>query len=69
MNKTGSQIWKGKAMLKRYTLNITISYRPYDLQGTSMPAAEKADRFIPACLIATGSSGYLKRGAFTRIPE
>ena len=69
MNKTGSQIRKGKAMLKRNTLNITISYRPYDLQGTSMPAAEKADRFIPACLIATGSSGYLKRSALTHIPE
>ena len=48
MNKTGSQIRKGKAMLKRNTLNITISYRPYDLQGTSMPTAEKADWFIPA---------------------
>ncbi len=56
-------------MLKRNTFNLTISYRPYDLQGTSMPTAEKADWFIPACLIATGSSGYLKRGALTRIPE
>jgi hypothetical protein len=41
MNKTGSLIRKGTAMLKRNTLNITISYRPYDLQGTSMPTAEK----------------------------
>lgn len=69
MNKTGSLIRKGTAMLKRNTFNLTISYRPYDLQGTSMPTAEKADWFVPACLIATGSSGYLKRGAFTRIPE
>ena len=49
----------GKAMLQIHTQNMKIEYRPYDLQGTIMPSAEKAERFNDACLLKAGSSGCL----------
>ena len=56
-------------MLQIYTYSLRKIYRPYDLQGTNMPKADKAEWLISTCLNRAGSSGYLKPGAFTRILE
>ena len=65
----GPQVRKGKAMLQIHTHSFTSINRLYDLQGTNMPSANKAERLISTCLNRAGSSGYLKPGAFTRILE
>ena len=44
---------------------ITIN-RLHDLQGTIMPAADKAEWLISSCLFMAGSSGYLDPGAPAR---
>ena len=58
---------KGKAMLQIHTFNSRNTYRPNDLQGTIMPAAEKAERLNKVCLFKAGSSGYLGPGAAIRM--
>ena len=45
-------------MLQIHTFSSSNTYRPNDLQGTIMPAADKAE-----------SSGYLDPGVLTRILE
>ena len=55
-------------MLKMHK-ELTISYRLYDLQETSMPSAETADRIRVICLTKAGSSGCLGPGAALRKPE
>ena len=60
---------KGKAMLQIHTFKSSNTYRPYDLQGTIMPAADKAEWLINVCLSKAGSSGHLEPGVFTRILE
>ena len=46
-------------MLQIHTFSSSNTYRPYDLQGTIMPAADKAEWLINVCLFKAGSSGYL----------
>ena len=68
-----------KAMMHRHTYSFINTKRLYDLQGTSMPSADKAEWLVSACINHTGSSGksrthlardrYLGPGAFMRIPE
>ena len=41
--------------------------RLFDLQRTIMPTAKDAVWLIDACLLTTGSSRYLARGASARI--
>ena len=65
----GSLIRKGKAMLQIHTQNMKIEYRPYDLQGTIMLSANKAERFNDACLMKAGSGGCLKPGVRRYILE
>ena len=57
--KIGPQVRKGKAMLQIHTFSSRNTYRPNDLQGTVMPAADKAEWLINVCLFKAGSSGYL----------
>ena len=59
----------GTAMLQVHTHNFNILNRPYDLQGTMMPSAVKAERYGSICLNRAGSSGYLGPGASMRILE
>ena len=67
--KIEPQVRKGKAMLQIHTFSSSNTYRPCDLQGTIMPAAEKAEWLNKVCLFKAGSSGYLDPGVFTRILE
>ena len=69
IDKTRPQVWKGKAMLQRHTLNTRSIYRPYDLQGITMPSTERVERFNKACLAKAGPSGYLGAGVFIRVLE
>ena len=64
--KKGQQIRKGKAMLHIHTDRMKNANRQFDLQGTIMPAAKKAEWFICVCLNMTGSSGCLGPGASSR---
>ena len=64
--KIEPQVRKGKAMLQIHTVSSCITYRPNDLQGTIMPAAEKAERLNKICLFKAGPSGYLDPDVFTR---
>ena len=63
VEKKGLQVRKGKAMLQIHTDRIENTYRQFDLQGTIMPAAKKAEWLICVCLNKTGSSGCLGPGA------
>ena len=67
--KTEPQVRKGKAMLQIHTFNSRNTYRPSDLQGTIMPAADKAEWLNKVCLFKAGSSGYLDPGVFTSTLE
>ena len=60
---------KGEAMLQRLTNGLMNTDRLFDLQGTIMPTAEKAEWLDYACLHKTGSSGYLEPGARVRALE
>ena len=60
--KIEPQVRKGKAMLQIHTFSSRNTYRPNDLQGTIMPAAEKAEWLNKVCLFKAGSSGYLDPG-------
>ena len=64
--KIEPQVRKGKAMLQIHTFNSRNTYRPNDLQGTIMPAADKAEWLISSCLFMAGSSGFLDPGAPAR---
>ena len=44
-------------MLQTHTYSFSSIKRLYDLQGTNMPSADKAERLISTCLFKTGSSG------------
>ena len=76
---TGATRTSKKAMLQIHTYNLKNTYRPYDLQGTTMPAANKAEWLSSKCLKKTGSSGkprvhcarskYLGPDAAESIPE
>ena len=57
--KKGQQVRKGKAMLQIHTDRMKNENRQFDLQGTIMPTAKKAEWFICVCLNKTGSSGCL----------
>ena len=57
--KKGQQVRKGKAMLQIHTDRMKNENRQFDLQGTIMPAAKKAEWLICVCLNKTGSSGCL----------
>ena len=57
--KIEPQVRKGKAMLQIHTFNSCNTYRPNDLQGTIMPAADKAEWLNKVCLFKAGLSGYL----------
>jgi hypothetical protein len=67
--KIEPQVRKGKAMLQIHTFNSRNTYRPNDLQGTIMPAAEKAEWLNKVCLFKAGSSGYLDPGVFAHALE
>ena len=67
--KKGQQVRKGKAMLLMYTNRMKDSYRMFDLQGTTMPAAQEAEWLICVCLNKTGSSGYLEPGVLARTAD
>ena len=74
VRKKGPQVRKGKAMLQIHLNGLKgnsprISYRLFDLQGTIMPTAKKAEWLNCDCLYKAGSSGCLGRGAFMRRPE
>ena len=56
-------------MLQIHTFNSRNTYRPNDLQGTIMPAAEKAEWLNKVCLFKAGSSGYLDPGVFVHTLE
>ena len=60
---------KGEAMLQRLTNGLMNTDRLFDLQGTIMPTAEKAEWLDCACLHKTGSSGYLGPVALVRAME
>ena len=64
-NKTGPHVRKGKAMLQIHANIFTTVYRPYDLQGTSMPSVKKAEWLNSTCLYQAGPSGNLGPGAFS----
>lgn len=68
-NKKGPLVRKGKAMMQIHTQYMKIEYRPYDLQGTIMLSAGKAERFNDACLTKAGSSGRLNPGVRRYILE
>ena len=46
-------------MLQMNTNRMKNTHRLFDLQGTTMPTAKKAEWLICVCLNKTGSSGYL----------
>lgn len=50
---------EGKAMMKTQTNSLKIKNCLFDLKGTIMPAAKKAEWIICGCLHKTGSSGCL----------
>ena len=56
-------------MLLMYTNRMKDTYRMFDLQGTTMPAAQEAEWLICVCLNKTGSSGYLGPGALARTAD
>ena len=53
-------------MLQIHTDRMKNTNRQFDLQGTIMPTAKKAEWFICVCLNKTGSSGCLGPGASPR---
>jgi hypothetical protein len=59
----------GKAMLQIHTYRFKSLYRLYNLPGTIMPSADKAERLILTCLNQTGLSGNLGPDAPVRILE
>ena len=65
--ETGLWVRKGKAMLQIYTDSSRRINHRFDLQGTFMPAADKAEWLICVCLYMTGSSGCLGPGDAVRI--
>ena len=67
--KEPPQVRKGKAMLQIHIASSNNTYRLYDLQGTIMPAADKAEWLINVCLFKAGPSGHLNPGAFSFIME
>ena len=69
VRKKEPQVRKGKAMLQIHIFSSCNTYRPNDLQGTIMPAAEKAERLNKVCLFKAGSSGYLDPGVFAHTLE
>ena len=50
-------------MLQIHTDRMKNANRQFDLQGTIMPTAKKAEWFICVCLNKTGLSGCLGPGA------
>ena len=67
-------------MLRIQMNSFMNSYRPYNLSGTAMPSADKAEWLISSCLAMpltegeryfkkAGSSGYLGPGDAMRILE
>ena len=56
-------------MLLMYTNRMKDTYRMFDLQGTTMPAAQEAEWLICVCLNKTGSSGYLEPGVLARTAD
>ena len=56
-------------MLRIYMYSLINVNRPYDLQDTIMPSADKAERLISTCLSEAGPSGYLGPGIAMRILE
>ena len=69
VRKTEPQVRKGKAMLQIHTFSSRNTYRLNDLQGTIMPAAEKAEWLNKVCLFKAGLSGYLDPGVFAHALE
>ena len=68
--KTEPWVRKGKAMLQiHFIFSSCNTYRPNDLQGTIMPAADKAEWLNKVCLFKAGSSGYLDPGVFAHALE
>ena len=65
VRKKEPQVRKGKAMLQIHIFSSSNTYRPNDLQGIIMPAADKAEWLHKVCLFAAGSRGYLDPGVFT----
>ena len=49
-------------MLQIYSNSFERINHKYDLQGTTMPTADKAEWLISVCLYMTGSSGRLGPG-------
>ena len=62
----GSQIRKGKAMLRIHTYTSSSIDRQCEHQGMIMPSASRAERLILTCLDRTGSSGHLGSRACIR---
>ena len=56
-------------MLQIHIFSSRNTYRPNDLQGTIMPAADKAEWLNKVCLFKAGSSGYLDPGVFAHALE
>ena len=56
-------------MLQIHTDRIENTYRQFDLQGTIMPAAKKAEWLICVCLNKTGSSECLGPDGLRRVME
>ena len=56
-------------MLQIHTFSSRNTYRLNDLQGTIMPAAEKAEWLNKVCLFKAGLSGYLDPGVFAHALE
>ncbi len=54
-------------MLQIYSNSFERINHKYDLQGTTMPTADKAEWLISVCLYMTGSSGRLGPGDAVRI--
>ena len=69
IRKIGSQVRKGMAMLQIHTNNFKNLYRPYDLKGTRMLSADKAEKLSLTCHKMDGSSGYLGPGVSLYILE
>ena len=56
-------------MLQIYTNSSKRINHRFDLQGKTMPTANKAEWLISVCLYMTGSSGCLGPGDAVRIRE
>ena len=69
VRKKEPQVRKGKAMLQIHIFSSCNTYRPNDLQGTIMPAADQAEWLTKVCLFKAGSSGYLDPGVFAHSLE